>query len=150
VYLDDKQFREKFTDKDDMTNQKAAYLLRKIEEYERNIHSGAAAKDLAPHPALTLEHILPKNPGTEWAAELAADPKFADDCALRLGNMCLMPESRNRDGARAAFETKKPLYAASDLTITKQVAEYDSWSRETVKMRQARLAAHAVTVWRFS
>jgi len=150
VYLDDKRFREKFTDKDDIPNQKASYLLRKIEEHERSVHSGAAAKDLAPHPALTLEHILPKNPGEEWAAELAADPRFADDCALRLGNMCLMPESRNREGARAAFVTKRALYAASDLTITRQVADYNSWGRDTVGERQAWLAVRAVTVWRFS
>jgi Protein of unknown function (DUF1524)/Protein of unknown function DUF262 len=149
LYLDDKQFREKFAVKDDMPNQKASYLLRKIEEYERNAHSGASAKDLTPHPDLTLEHILPKNPGEEWAAELAADPKFADECALRLGNMCLMPENRNRDAARAPFGTKRPLYAASGLAITKQVAEYDSWNREAIEKRQIWLAARAVTVWRF-
>jgi hypothetical protein len=149
VYLDDKPFREKFTDKDDISNQKASYLLRKIEEHERNTQAGASAKDLAPHPSLTLEHILPKNPGEEWAAVLAADPKFADDCALRLGNMCLMPENRNREGARAAFATKKALYAASDLAITNQVASYDFWDRETVKERQAWLAARAAAVWRF-
>jgi hypothetical protein len=149
IYLDDKQFQEKFANKDDMPNQKAVYLLRKIENYDRSIRLGASAKDLTPHPAITLEHILPKNPGDEWTAELAADPKFVEDCALRLGNMCLMPESRNRDAARWGFDRKKPLYDTSDLGTTKQVTEYDLWNRDAVEKRQVWLAARAVTVWRF-
>jgi hypothetical protein len=72
-----------------------------------------------------------------------------EDCALRLGNMCLMPEGRNRDAGRWGFDRKKPLYDTSGLGITTQVTEYDLWNRDAVEKRQAWLAARAVTVWRF-
>ena len=143
VYLDDKQFQNKFADKDDISTQKATYLLRKIEVF------AAPMKEFVPHRGLTLEHILPKNPGDEWDAELAADPKFVDDCALKLGNMCLLPEGRNREAGRFGFARKKALYAESDLEITNQVAKYPEWNRNAVEQRQAWLAKRAVAVWRF-
>jgi hypothetical protein len=92
---------------------------------------------------------LPKNPGDEWASELAADPKFGDDCALRLGNMCLLPEGRNRDAARLGLDRKKAIYGGSDLAITKPISECARWNRKEVEERQAWLAKLAVTVWRF-
>jgi hypothetical protein len=149
IYLDDKQFQDKFANKDEMPNQKATCILRKIEEQDRSARLGPTAKDLAPHRRLTIEHILPKNPGDEWAAELVLDPKFVDECALRLGNMCLMPEGRNREAARATFDRKKVFYADSDLEITNQVAKYAGWDRKAVDQRQAWLAKRAVAVWRF-
>ena len=51
--------------------------------------------------------------------------QFADECALRLGNMCL---------------------ADSDLIITKHVSESSSWDRDAVSKRQIWLAVQAVAV----
>lgn len=145
----DRVFRTKFLEKTDLTNQKAIYLLKKIEQQERANQRGGAGRELAPHRALTLEHILPKNPGEEWKGVLEQDPKILDECGLSLGNMCLLTETRNRDAARAGFEKKKALYADSDLRTTQQVAIANSWDRASILRRQDWLAARAVNVWRF-
>jgi hypothetical protein len=46
---------------------------------------------------LTLEHILPKNPGQEWAAVLKDDPIFREDCTYRINNLCLLTKGDNKD-----------------------------------------------------
>jgi hypothetical protein len=60
LYIDDKTFLERFADQDNLTNQKAAYLLRRIEEHERSVAIGKSGAELSPSLSLTIEHILPK------------------------------------------------------------------------------------------
>jgi hypothetical protein len=149
IYLDDKVFHGKFSEKNDLTNSKATYLLKKIEQHERDAQLGGSGRELEPHRALTLEHILPKNPGDEWKDALEKDAKFSEECTFRLGNMCLLTESRNRDVARAGFPKKKALFLESDLLTTKQIGKGAQWDRRSVQDRQDWLAARAVSVWRF-
>lgn len=150
VYPDDASFRAKFEEKEGLTNQKAVYLLRKIEEHERSAAKPASGKELSPHQNLTLEHILPKNPGMEWKEIIDADSKIVDDCALRLGNMCLLTETKNREAARAPFDTKRLIYENSELISTKQVASYPLWNRDNIVNRQQWLAKRATAIWRFN
>jgi hypothetical protein len=150
LYLEDKSFQEKFAQKGDISNPKAIYLLKKIEQQERDAKKGASSRDLMPDRALTLEHILPKTEAPEWADVLNVDPKIVDDCALRIGNMCLLTGSRNREAARAPYLRKKQLYEETDLLTTSQAANYSAWNRDAIENRQQWLAARAVTVWRFT
>jgi hypothetical protein len=65
LYTPDSDFRAKFLIQENLTKQKAVYLLRRIEEKERRIKYGPAAKALEPHATLTLEHIYPQGPGDD-------------------------------------------------------------------------------------
>jgi len=56
--------------------------------------------------AVTVEHILPKKPGADWKAVIAADPEIVDDCATRLGNMCLLTKINAKLGNKG-FSIKK-------------------------------------------
>ena len=151
VYTSDSDFRVAFGSKQNLSNQKAAYLLRIIEFEERKRQLGANATELEPGQFLSIEHILPKkDPGPEWEAETAADPNLADDCSTRLGNTCLLTEKRNRRAARKGFDEKKKTYAKSDILTTGQVSRHSEWNRQSIENHQDWLASRAVGIWKFT
>jgi uncharacterized protein DUF262/uncharacterized protein DUF1524 len=146
LYLDDKTFAQRFSEQDNLTNQKAAYLLRRIEDHERAKTKGGA--ELSASLSLTIEHILPKTPSQEWENLLKADPEVVKDCVSKIGNMCLLAESRNRDAARQGYAKKRPIYQKSDLLTTQRAAKAAAWDRKSIEHHQAWLASRAVAIWR--
>ena len=150
IYTSDADFRSSFESKDGLTNQKTTYLLKMIELEERKRQLGSAALEFDPGQSLSVEHILPKNPGSEWKLEMTNDLDLKDDCVLRLGNTCLLTETRNRDAARKGFEEKKMIYSNSRILSTRRIANYGIWGRNTIDKHQSWLASRAVIVWRYS
>jgi hypothetical protein len=149
VYPSDEEFRDAFAEKDNLSNQKVAFILRRLEEHERQVRKGRGAEELSPGRSLTLEHVLPKNPNASWRKELEADPELVTDCVGKLGNLCLLTESRNQEAERKHFTQKREIYRASELLLTRKLADYEEWNRHSIKMYQHWLAAIAVAVWRF-
>jgi hypothetical protein len=147
VYPTDDEFRRAFEMKEEENNQKAQYFLRQLETEAQRVSRGEMPGELEPG-TLTVEHILPKNPGPEWETVLASDPGVADDCTYRLGNLCLLTEV-NRRLARESFDTKKQTYNNSLLISTKEIATYGTWGRREIETRQANMARLAVATWRF-
>jgi len=147
VYPTDDEFRHAFEMKEEENNQKAQYFLRQLEIEAQRVAQGEMPGELEPG-TLSVEHILPKNPGTEWEAVIAADLNVADDCTHRLGNLCLLTEVNRRLG-REPFATKKQTYGNSRLLTTKEVANHTNWGRAEIEARQANMAKLAVATWRF-
>jgi hypothetical protein len=48
------------------------------------------------------------------------------------------------------FSDKKSIYAQSDLLVTKDLAEFDDWTFESIKRRQEKLSEHVLSIWNFS
>src|ERR1700683_3623487 len=115
LYLDDKTFSERFAEQDNLTNQKADHVLRRIEDHERAASKGQSGSELSASLSLTIEHILPKNPSQEWSDVLTTDADIVTDCVSKIGNMCLLTESRNREAARQGYSKKRPIYQRSEL-----------------------------------
>ena len=147
----DEAFRAAFHRKGDIAVRKALYLLRRIEEQERRDNRPATAGELAPTPVnLSIEHILPRNPGPAWDDVIASDLNVVDDCAHRIGNFCLLTEGSNRGLGRASFDDKKAVYNNSELLTTKYIGGHpSSWNRIAIQQRQEWLTARALSVWRF-
>lgn len=98
----------------------------------------------------TIEHILPKSSlywGT-WSGFEDVDPA---DWSGRIGNLTLMGGNDNKPGTKynSDFEKKKETYAESSLQITKNLAQYESWTPENIQKRQRRMARLAIKVWKF-
>jgi hypothetical protein len=145
----DKDFQEKFALSDNLANQKAVYLLKRIEESERTSVLGAAGKELSP-VELSLEHVLPKNPANDWADVIATDRSIVSECVGRLGNLCLLAETRNREAGRQGYLKKRPIFQDSELLTTQQISKSPSWDRQAIERHQAWLAGKAVAIWRLS
>lgn len=150
LYTSDGEFRNAFINKGGVTNQKSAYILKMIEIEERRRRLGGRAQELDPAKYLTVEHILPKNPGKEWRKEIEADSELTGDCTLLLGNTCLLTEGRNRAAARKGFDEKKRVYELSDIISTQRLSEFDGWNRPNIKQHQTWLASRAVDIWKFN
>jgi hypothetical protein len=147
LHPSDNDFRDAFVRKEESTNVKAAYLLRRLEREARRETKGANAKELDPGASLTVEHILPKKPTADWLKDFA-DEDEADDAIFRLGNLCLV--AQNKPLGRLPFKDKKSTFAKSELELTRELSEYDDqWNTNSIRSRQERLAKLAVQAWRF-
>jgi hypothetical protein len=147
VYPSDPDFEGAFALKSERTNQKAQYFFRALEKEEQRLAKGKMSGEWEPS-ALTVEHILPKKPGTDWKSILARDPEIVEDCVARLGNMCLLTKINEKIGNKG-FPTKKAVFAKSDLITTKGAATFSVWDRKAIENRQAHFATLARTIWRF-
>ena len=149
VLPSDDEFRSAFSNKQERNNQKVKYLLSRLEIQARRAAGHSPLGDeLEPMRSLTVEHVFPKSPNEDWNTLLNTDPEFAEECTFKLGNICLLT-SVNRSLGNKSFEEKKEVFEQSDLLLTKEIAEKRSWDRTTVDQRQTRLAALAVSYWRF-
>ena len=146
-YGTDKEFQDNFSEFQNSAGSKTLYFLRKLEEHERQIKRGASGGELKP-AKLTLEHILPRNPASEWKTVIEQDPEIVSECAERLGNLCLVSEARNRELGRLGFDKKRIIFGKTDLETTRALTGKDRWTRIDIVHRQASMASKAVHIWR--
>ena len=60
-----------------------------------------------------------------------------------------LPQRDNRAAGNAGYGTKRPIYRDSEFAITRKLAEdYDTWTPEKIRSRQAWMARQATTIWR--
>ncbi|HEX3423737.1 MAG TPA: DUF262 domain-containing protein [Sphingomicrobium sp.] len=123
----------------------ARYYLRALEKTSK----GEREAEFVPNEEVrdvTLDHVLPLNPGYEWNI----NDEEAEAVQKLLGNMVLIRASDNRDLGNKSFAEKRRKYAQSGYFTTKIVADEDKWGIEEIKRRQAILAELAVMTWHTS
>jgi Protein of unknown function DUF262/Protein of unknown function (DUF1524) len=147
VYPSDDEFKAAFRIKSGLPNQKAQYILRGVEKEARRQAKGVLAPELQTG-ILTVDQILPRGGGDEWADVIAADAEIVADCVERLGNLCLLTTVNTALG-RSSFEAKKEVFAESQLETTRELADNASWDRKAIDYRQAHMAKLAAQAWRF-
>ena len=145
VYPEDVEFRAAFLEKSFRTtssrNRKGVrYILFKLEErLSGSSYEFESAK-------YDLEHVLPENPGDDW-------PQFDEQqhnvSTYRLGNMTLLNSTTNRELGNIGFPEKRPVYRQSEFSITTKLAEeFDTWTVDKIRSRQAWMARQATSIWR--
>jgi hypothetical protein len=141
----DERFREAFKILTVRRGWLARYYLAVLERAQR----GDPEPELVPNTdveEVNLEHVLPQNPtGNEWPA---FTPEEAQNMRLMLGNQALLRKSHNEKIGNQSFTAKKPILAASDLVLTRQIGQQPDWTPQAIRDRQEQLANLAVTVWK--
>jgi hypothetical protein len=94
--------------------------------------------------AITMEHILPLNPGPEWSA---FDTETAGVYSKRIGNLVLLPAKSNATLGNNDFTTKVAVFGQAPYELTRQVAGVPEWTPEMIANRQRILAELAVHTW---
>jgi len=145
---DDERFRASAEDYAETKAARARYILA---ELERTVHLDSrddASVELVPWDGLTLEHVLPRSPGSDWHSTVADDPDLVTR-TNHLGNLCLLSERPNRAVGNAGFARKcQEIYSNSQLILTSTIAvEHSVWTRSDIAARQARLADLVVRTW---
>lgn len=150
IYPADDEFEDSFTFKQERSDSKVLYLLRKleIEAAKRKKKGEMIADELGPRETLTVEHVLPKSPGREWEPVLQKDPTLAEDYIYRLGNLCLLTNI-NRKLGNKPYSEKKRVFQKSGLVLTLEAGQCQEWDRSVIEERQKKMANLALSVWRF-
>lgn len=144
IYIRDEEFEADFASlrlqNQGVSGKRLRYFLTKI---ERQLN-GADVYDEA--MAGTIEHILPENPGGEGWGHFS--PETHQRSVDRLGNYSLLELNLNRqEAANSNFDKKKRVFARSKYQMSKELADYQEWTEETIAHRQAKMAKVAKTVW---
>jgi hypothetical protein len=145
IYLRDDGFRNAFAEKSLKTTQShnkrvERYLLFQLERQVSGKEYDFESE------RYSIEHVLPENPGTDWA-------QFADEqlesMTYRLGNLTLLASAVNRDIGNKSFAEKREVYCTSEFEITRQLAEENAeWNAERIAAWQNRMARLATAIWR--
>ncbi|MCA1437872.1 DUF262 domain-containing protein [Bradyrhizobium sp. BRP20] len=146
-YPSDDDFKQAFRIKQERSNQKLQYLLRRLEEQAISQQAGNMA-ELVPGD-LSVEHVLPRNPGANWTALIEDDAGIVEECVSRIGNVCLLTDGANNKLGTKSFDEKKKVFAASKLITTAAIAGHSEWDRKNIDHHQAYLAKLAASAWRF-
>ena len=90
--------------------------------------------------------MLPERPGEDWQQ---FDDQQREACTYRLGNLTLLTATHNRDAGNSGYPAKRAIYHGSEFAITRKLAEdYDTWTPDKIRSRQAWMARQATTIWR--
>jgi hypothetical protein len=103
----------------------------------------------------TVEHILPKNAGSDSDWQQRFTPEQRDKSLQVLGNLTLVTRSQNERAANMAFSGKKAIYfetkgGGSPLAITKQLAEIDQWGPAELANRSNLMLSRINEIWQLS
>lgn len=143
VIPQDEQFRKAFEVATVSKISLARYYLRSIELTAKGEQdpSFVPNQDAA---IINLEHILPEHPADNWP-----DWEEEDIRAYfkRIGNLALLRATHNSDLKNSNFKEKSKVYQKSPYVLTKQISEVQSWTQDSISMRQKTLASLAVNTW---
>ena len=93
---------------------------------------------------VNLEHVLPQNPSNLW--NYISDEDRALYCK-RIGNLALLITPINTEAGNDSFEFKKQFYDQSEYLLTKNLAAYQLWDKDSISNRQVELANLSVKAW---
>jgi len=147
IYPNDRAFRADFAEKSIKTaSSRNARIVRYV---LHAIEKQASGQDFDPESdTLTIEHILPQNPGEGWDS---FSENEIEAMLYRLGNMTLLTKAENKTIGNAAFAVKKPVYAQSRFLTTKTIAEENAdWNPNRLAARQTAMANQATAIWRIA
>lgn len=100
---------------------------------------------------ITVEHILPRNPGHDSPWMSLFNDAQQEKWTNRLGNLVLLSRRTNSRSGRKSFEEKKSeaYFAKSmqDFQLTNQMANYAKWTPDEVEQRHRSLLKLAENVW---
>jgi hypothetical protein len=142
IIPDDARFKVAVASANVAREQLARYYLRALQ----GCADGEKEPQYIPNPGreVTLEHILPKNPGKDWNNFTAEEQKTFLN---RLGNQVLLPATVNSKIGNESYAVKKSALAASQFTLTNETAAHVQWGTAEIIARQQRLAALAIRTW---
>ena len=105
------------------------------------------------HPVITVEHVLPQNPGREsqWLRDFPDEPE-RKEWTHRLANLVLLSRGKNVGASNYDFDYKKREYfqkgGAVTFALTSQVLTESDWTPEVLERRQRELISAFKREWR--
>ena len=105
------------------------------------------------HPTITIEHVLPQNPGrnSQWLINFP-DEEERTDWTDKLANLVLLSRTKNSSAQNYDFVRKKKEYfqrgSVAPFALTTQVLAEDEWTPGVLQRRQRELINALKKEWR--
>lgn len=144
AYPEDGEFRTAFADKIlRTTNNRNKRILRYI---LFKMEAQLSGRELDSESAkYNIEHVLPENPDEGWPQ---FDDRQREAFVYRLGNLTLLETAANREIGNAGYEQKRPVLKASELQVSRRLAQHsDSWTADAIQAQQNWMARQATGIW---
>jgi len=118
-------------------------MLRHIE-----LNEYPGEKTLKADKVIWLEHILPRKPktGSVWLEFFDTETERTE-YTYRIGNYALLLDRLNAKARNLPFSQKKEFYAASQIKLTQQLADYAKWDASAIDQKTKVLFDLAKKVW---
>ena len=99
---------------------------------------------------LEVEHIAPESLNSKWKNYLGEDDynSIKDHYVNTIGNLTLINYDQNQE-SNALFLEKQNKYATSNIKLTKDLYNYNSWNVENIIKRANILANKAIQIWKY-
>ena len=140
IFPNDEMLKESLFKKDFYNFKQCKFFLYNLEKY--------CNKEVVEEESLTIEHIMPQKLTPKWKVDLG---KKYDSIYGRylntIGNLTLT--AYNSELSNDDFESKKEIYIDSNVKITRELSNYDSWNEESMKKRTNRIYDKAIEVWKY-
>lgn len=144
LYPNDKDFKNDFASKS-ISTKRGKKLVRYI-LFSLENHLSHSDYDFEENPG-TIEHILPENGHENYLAEFPQ--AIHESVVYRLGNYTLLEEDKNRACKALSFQAKREIFATSQYLLSQRI-DSNTWSPNSIDLRQERLANCASSIWRIS
>ncbi|MEU6206184.1 DUF262 domain-containing protein [Micromonospora musae] len=102
--------------------------------------------------SLSIEHVLPQTPTSEWrqvlSADLGPDENFAEvheALVHTLGNLTLT--GYNSELSNSPFSVKRLQLSRSGIRLNQEIAAQDRWGRAEIRVRADALADRIISIW---
>ncbi|MDD7962671.1 DUF262 domain-containing protein [Microbacterium thalli] len=112
--------------------------------------------DVDPAAPLDVSPVFPAAAGDDWTGD--GDRRFADysedeqnshrALAHTLGNLTLLEQDLAERALDATYPELRPVLRRSDVAMSREVAESETWDTRAIGARTERLAQRFVEVWR--
>ena len=145
AYIADEAFMEDFVSQKFTKAAIARYVLCEINNHmegrsEKEVHFDSSK--------ITLEHILPRNPGSEWK-DTFSDEDELTEVVEQIGNLTILERGKNRGIANAPFDVKRSqAFGKSDLALNREIVKCKTWNASEIRKRSKKLAKVACKIWR--
>ena len=98
--------------------------------------------------AITIEHILPRNPTprSDWWRSFASKEIVAA-FANRIGNLCLLSHAENQRAAARSYDEKQAVLASSAYGLSRAAATAADWTPDEVERRGEDMVARLFAAW---
>ncbi|MCU7558428.1 DUF262 domain-containing protein [Macrococcus capreoli] len=136
--ISDEEFQYSFSQFSVKKTAVIRYILRAVNNYYNS-----ETRIINDNSKVHIEHIMPKSLSKGW--EISTDEH--EEYLQKLGNLTLLGDEYNRNATNKTFEFKKEIYANSQIKITNDLINHQTWSINDIKKRQENLAKIALEIW---
>lgn len=134
------EFKRKFISKDLYKSKIDKYTLFTLESFINKKEIIDLTHDI------TIEHIMPQKLTPKWRLELGdKSNEIHEEYLHTIGNLTLT--GVNQELSNKSFGEKKVILENSNISISRNLKDFDCWNRESIENRALTLFALAKDVW---